>query len=86
MPIEIWDCFSRHFSFFITYELAQKARVLDYIRLKRLTRGKHSSNIHGVFDVRLKIFLSEMLIMIHSDIIPDTDNMIQNCRELENCE
>jgi hypothetical protein len=34
--------YSQHFIFFITYEWAQKTRVLHYIRLYMLTRDKHT--------------------------------------------
>ncbi len=33
--------YSKHFIFFMTYELVQKARVLHCIRLEMLVRGKH---------------------------------------------
>jgi hypothetical protein len=79
LPLVIWDCICGTL-------VSSLARILDYIRLIRVARDKHSSNIHGVFDVRLKILLSELLFMMHSDIILDTDNKIQNCTELVNCQ
>jgi hypothetical protein len=40
---------SQHFSFFITYERAQKARVLHWARQERPARDKHSS-LFGQFE------------------------------------
>jgi hypothetical protein len=33
--------YSQHFILFVTYELAQKARVLHYNKLERLANDKH---------------------------------------------
>ncbi len=35
--------YSQHFIFFVTCEWVQQARVLQYTRLERLARDKHSS-------------------------------------------
>ncbi len=35
--------YSQHFILFVTYELTQRARVLNYSRLEKLVREKHSS-------------------------------------------
>jgi hypothetical protein len=35
--------YSQHFILFVTYELTQKARVLNYRKLEKLVREKHSS-------------------------------------------
>jgi hypothetical protein len=37
------ELFSQHSIFFLTYELAKYARVLNYTELERLTRDKHTS-------------------------------------------
>ncbi len=35
--------YTQHFFFFVTYKSVQKARVLDYTRLKRLVMDKYAS-------------------------------------------
>jgi hypothetical protein len=41
----IWDLgtYSQHFIFFVTYDWAQQARMLDYTWLEKLARDEHSS-------------------------------------------
>jgi hypothetical protein len=39
--LNVKGLYSEQFIFFLTYEWAQSARVLHYIRLERLARGKH---------------------------------------------
>ncbi len=39
----IQGTYSQHFIFFVTYKWVQFDKVLDYNRMKRLARDKHSS-------------------------------------------